>query len=101
MTLNYAKGARPALIMLAMLALPACTTTMQSPTNSGVSKGMNCPCCAQMNDSVAGKDGCCCGGRQGLLLLWYGQRYEHLFTQKPIRIVAGGSYLPPALLTLS
>jgi hypothetical protein len=71
------EATRPALIVLATLALSACSTTMQpqssvpSETAGGKSTamsmkdGMSCACCGKMKEKADGKDGCCSDMKDG------------------------------------
>ncbi len=60
---------RPALIVLAMLALSACSTTMQPQPSSHASMGMgdsmSCACCDNMKEKADSKTGCCSGMKEG------------------------------------
>lgn len=76
MTTNLSGAVRPALIVLATLALSACTTTMQpqssipAETAGGKSAamsmkdGMSCSCCGKMK-KAEGKGGCCADMKDG------------------------------------
>ena len=86
MTTTLSGAIRPALIMLATLALSACSTTMQpqssipaetadgKPAAMSMKDGMACSCCGKLKktESKGGccadmKDGCpCCSGMSGV-----------------------------------
>ena len=62
---------RPALIVLATLALSACSTTMKTSSSTpsetaggkfvamSMKEGMTCSCCGKMKEKADGKAGCC------------------------------------------
>lgn len=64
MTVSKVRAFHPLVMVLAVLALSACTTTMaNSPGNHSMKDGMSmssCPCCAKMKEQSADKKGSCC-----------------------------------------
>lgn len=76
MTTTLSGAMRPALIVLATLALSACSTTMQpqssipaetaggKPMAMSMKEGMSCACCGKMK-KAEGKGGCCADMKDG------------------------------------